>query len=92
MANQKGRYIFALSITTKPKKMTKLNSQQIINHLNNGAILKKTYCVYSYWSLVLADGSKIYNMIKGAPETAKAKINYDLISNDKSGFSLKLKN
>lgn len=71
--------------------MKKLKTQDIINHMTNGAILTKVYGVYSYWVLTTTDGDKIYNFIKGSPESAKSKINYELISNDKTGFSIKIK-
>jgi hypothetical protein len=69
----------------------KLNSADIISHMQNGALLKKTYCVYSYWSLILTDGTIIYNLTKGAPQTAKSKISYDIIQNDKDCLTIKMR-
>jgi len=69
----------------------KLNSADIISHMKNGALLKKTYCVYSYWSLILSDGTIIYNLTKGAPQTAQSKISYEILNNDKEGFTIKMR-
>ncbi len=71
--------------------MAKLTTSEIINHMQNGAILRKTYCVHSYWSLFLVDGTRIWNMRKGSPESAKSKINYEIIEQDKTGYSIKIK-
>lgn len=74
--------------------MKKLTTQDIINHLNDGAVLQKVYCVYSYWRLILADGTIIYDgvMRKGSPESAKSKIQYEIIEQNKNGYSIKIKN
>jgi hypothetical protein len=69
----------------------KLNTKDIINHMENGATLRKTYCVYSYWSLYLLDGTRLYNFRKNAPESAKSKISYNIISQDKTGYSITIK-
>ena len=60
----------------------------------NGAILRKEYGMYSYWSLHLKDGRIIsaLNLRKKSPELAKGKINSDLIVTfDKTGYSIKIK-
>lgn len=71
--------------------MKKLTTSEIIKHMENGATLRKVYCVYSYWELILNDGTRIWNLREGSAQSAKSKIKYDLISNDKSGFVIKMK-
>lgn len=70
--------------------MSKLTTKEIVNLLNEGAILRKTYGVYSYWSLYTSCGKTIYNFRKGSPEAAKSQIKYQIVEQDKSGFSIKL--
>lgn len=73
--------------------MSKLTTNEIIKHMEDGAILKKVYGVYSYWNLTLKDGTSIIGgrLRKRSPESAKAKINYEIIQSDKTGYSLKIK-
>lgn len=71
--------------------MKKLTTKDIVEHLQNGAILRKTYCVHSYWSLFLSDGTRLYNFRKGSPESAKSKITYEVTQQDKSGYSIRFK-
>lgn len=71
--------------------MQKLTSNDIINYLKNGATLTKVYAVYSYWTLNTIDGKSIYNFRKGSPELAKSKIQYEIIKQDKTGYTIKIK-
>jgi len=68
--------------------MKKLNITDIINHLENDAILHR---IYSIWILELKCGKKIYDFRNGSPESAIVKINYEIISNNNNGYSLKIK-
>jgi hypothetical protein len=73
----------------------KLTTNDIIMHLEDGAILNRVNAIYnSYWYLLLKDGRKIYctQMRKNAVYNAKAKIKYDIIAQDKNGYSIKIKN
>lgn len=44
----------------------KLTKAQIIEAMQKGAILVKTYGVYNCWALRLPDGREIYNLRKGS--------------------------
>lgn len=69
--------------------MVKLDKKQTINLMTEGALLIKTYGVYSYWSLLLPDGSKYYNIRKGVPSSISNLC--ETIERNKDGFTLKLK-
>ena len=71
--------------------MKKLTTKEIITLMEDGAVLRKTYCRYSYWTLTTKDGLKIWWLREGSPESAKSKIKYDIIEQDKTGYTIKLK-
>lgn len=75
---------------TKPSGFIKLNKNQVIEAMENGAILTKNYCVYSYWDLTFPDGSRFYNIRKGAAESAKDSKDVILIEANKNGVSYKI--
>jgi len=68
----------------------KLNSKEILQAMQEGALLKKTYAVYSYWQLLLPNGIIHYNFRKGSPESIKNIC--ETIERNKEGYILKLKN
>ena len=76
--------------------MKKLTTNEILTHLQNGATLSKVYCVYSHWVLTLPSGHIIYNMRKGAPDSAmnmaKRSNGYEFFNNSKMGFSIRINN
>ena len=76
----------------KPNSNVKLNKMQVLEAMENGATLKKTYCVYSYFSLIFPDGSVHYNIRKGATNGISeiTMKNIVRIESNKSGFSLKM--
>jgi hypothetical protein len=77
----------------KPQLQEKLNRAQVLEAMSNGAILKKTYGVYSYYSLVFPDGTEHYNIRKGAVEGISRSIkNIVLVSADKNGIVYKWDN
>jgi hypothetical protein len=65
---------------------------QVLEAMENGAMLKKTYCVYSYFSLIFPDGSVHYNIRKGATNGISQNNMKDivLIEANKSGISYKM--
>lgn len=69
--------------------MKKLNKNQLINLMTEGALLIKTYGVYSHWSLLLPDGSNYYNIRKGVPSSISNLC--ETIERNKNGYTLKLK-
>lgn len=75
---------------TRPSGNVKLTKDQVIEAMENGAILQKTYCVYSYWSLVFPDGKEHYNIRKGAAESARSSKNVVLIEAGKNGVSYQI--
>jgi len=75
---------------TKPRAFVKLTKNQVIEAMENGAILTKNYCVYSYWDLTFPDGSRFYNIRKGAAESARASKNVILLEATKNGSSYKI--
>jgi hypothetical protein len=74
--------------------MKKLTTNDIIMHMEDGAILRKEYGVYSHWNLILKDGRTISggHLRKRSPECVRAKVKCEIIESDKTGYSLKLKN
>ena len=76
----------------KPSLQVKLNKTQVLQAMENGATLKKTYCVYSYFSLIFPDGSVHYNIRKGATNgiSETTMKNIVRIKADKSGFALSM--
>jgi len=78
----------------KPQPCEKLNKAQVLEAMSNGAILKKTYCVYSYYDLTFPDGTVHYNIRKGAAEGISQRTikNVVLINADKNGISYKMNN
>jgi len=76
--------------TIKTKNMEKLTKNQLIELMKEGALLIKTYGVYSYWSLLLPNGTKNYNIRKNAPESI-SKCLCETIERNKDGYTLKLK-
>lgn len=79
---------------TKPSGWEKLNKAQVLEAMANGAILKKTYGVYSYYDLTFPDGSRHYNLRKGAAESISQRTtkNVVLIDSNKEGYSYKMIN
>jgi len=78
----------------KPNLYEKLNKAQILEAMENGAILSKTYCVHSYYDLTFLDGSRHFNLRKGAAESINHRTikNVILIETNKKGFSYKINN
>lgn len=78
----------------KPNSWEKLTKSQVLEAMQNGAVLNKVYCVYSYYDLVFPDGSRHYNIRKGATGGITDR-NIDgivCIKNDKTGISYKFNN
>jgi hypothetical protein len=76
---------------TKPNSWDKLNKAQILEAMQNGAILRKHYGVYIHWDLQFEDGSRHWNMRKNAYNRLNS-VNYKnivCIDRDKSGYSYK---
>jgi hypothetical protein len=78
------------TIYKRPDRFKKLNTKEVLEAMINGAILVKTYGVYSYWSLEFSDGSKHYNIRKGAAQSATSSKNVVLIEANKHGASYKI--
>ena len=75
-------------ITTQIDSFKKLNSKEILEAMQEGALLKKTYSVYSYWTLLLPNGKKHYNFRKGSVESITNLC--QTIERSKEGYTLKL--
>lgn len=83
---------------SNPNLTGKLTKSDVINALNNGATLTKLYGVYSYYMVTFSDGTKHYNIRKGACEGISTRTIEGLVrteihdNNGKiSGFSYKMR-
>lgn len=75
---------------TRPNGFKKLNTKEVLEAMMNGAILVKTYGVYSHWSLEFPNGKTHWNIRKGAAELARSSKNVVLIQANKQGVSYKI--
>jgi len=73
----------------KPNCFEKLTKNEILEAMQNGAILTKTYGVYSYWDLTFPDGTRHYNIRKGSTNGISNLKNVVLFDRNKKGFSYK---
>jgi hypothetical protein len=67
----------------------KLNKAEVLELMGMGAILRKTYGVYSHWSLDLPNGKTHYNLRKGVGNAIGDFC--EVIDRNKEGYTLKLK-
>lgn len=67
----------------------KLNKQQVLELMGLGATLRRTYGVYSHWSLELPNGNTHYNLRKGVWNTISPLC--EVVKRTKEGYELKLK-
>jgi hypothetical protein len=77
---------------TKPNGWDKLTKAQVLEAMENGAILRKTYCVYSYYDLTFPDGTRHFNIRKGAAEgiSARTTKNVILLESNSKGIAYKM--
>jgi hypothetical protein len=73
----------------KPNLFTK--KQDILDAMNNGAILHKTHGIYSYWHLTFSDGTRYVSFRKDATYGISSRMkNVEIIEQSKKSISYKM--